>query len=51
MSDGSSGVVGPWSSGDGSSGVDGSSDHQYRLRDHLCGCRGGNRFRKGNSEI
>ena len=23
-------------------------DHQYKLRDHLCGCRGGNRYEKGN---
>ena len=23
-------------------------DHQYRLRDHQCGCRSGNRFKKGN---
>ena len=26
-------------------------DHRYRLRDHLYGCRGGNRFKKGESEI
>ena len=26
-------------------------DHQCRLRDHLYGCRGGNRFKKRESEI
>ena len=30
----------------------GEADHQYRLPDHQCGCRGGNRFvKRGNSEI
>ena len=28
-------------------GVSKQRDHQYRLRDHQCGCRGGDRFVKG----
>ena len=30
-----------------SMGSHGLRDHQYRLRDHQCGCRGGNRYEKG----
>ena len=30
---------------------DSTRDHQYSLRDHLCGCSGGNRFVEGDSEI